>query len=436
MQNPGMSLYKGKTILAPMVRIGNIAFRTYCADHGADVVFSEEVVAAKLSRCTREVHQYDETSGHVVEFVVYEPYKNSFKRSVVFSTSARMNEHVNGEGAPIVLQLGVAQATEGARAALLCCEDVDGIDINMGCPKKFSVDNGMGAALMCDTTRAASILVAIDDAVNSTEKVAMRHRRIPISFKTRLLETVEDTVEMLISIMERVGMHRVHAITLHARTVNQPPDSPPHYDRAADAVKRLRSNQLFSDVCFVLNGSVCSRADGLTKTAELGFDAAMIARHAMFDMSVFCVDQVTTQTCSSDGVPFVVQTDKPLNSVSWLHLYRGLLQRYARYRIPYAYVKYHLTRSVPRINAMRSLMASVQAANSYEVLAAVLGMSLEEQRSMRDVPSTSLVSNPPLASRDSCRKCVPNENVNKGVFQHGEVVPGQVCKKIRVEETL
>ena len=28
------------------------------------------------------------------------------------------------------------------------CRDVDGIDVNMGCPKHFSVSGGMGSALL------------------------------------------------------------------------------------------------------------------------------------------------------------------------------------------------------------------------------------------------------------------------------------------------
>ena len=30
----------------------------------------------------------------------------------------------------------------------LFCSDIDGIDVNMGCPKSFSLKGGMGAALL------------------------------------------------------------------------------------------------------------------------------------------------------------------------------------------------------------------------------------------------------------------------------------------------
>ncbi len=42
-----------------MVRISNLAFRIFSANQGADVCFSEEIVAAKLMKARREVVTYD-----------------------------------------------------------------------------------------------------------------------------------------------------------------------------------------------------------------------------------------------------------------------------------------------------------------------------------------------------------------------------------------
>lgn len=48
----------------------------------------------------------------------------------------------------LVVQLGTADAQRALNAARLVERDVAGIDINMGCPKKFSLQGGMGAALL------------------------------------------------------------------------------------------------------------------------------------------------------------------------------------------------------------------------------------------------------------------------------------------------
>ncbi|ESS70081.1 dihydrouridine synthase [Trypanosoma cruzi Dm28c] len=413
-----MSLYQRKTILAPMVRVGNVGFRVFCAAQGADVVFTEEVVAAKLARCHREVRVHNDAAGPMIEFVAYELFKNQYKRSVVFTTPARDMANQSGEGAPVVLQLGVSDAAVGVAAALLCCEDVDGIDVNMGCPKKFSVDNGMGAALMRDTSKAASILFALDDALNSPDKLEARGRRVPLSFKIRLLETAEATADMLISIMEKVGANRVHAITLHARTVNQVAEDSPHYDRAAEAVRRLRSHPLFKEMCFVLNGSVRSRDDGAVKMAQFGFDAIMIARHAMWDMSVF-----SRHVSSAGGRSSLSSEDAeaPLASTSWMDLYRSLLRTHAKYCTPFTYVKYHLTRSIPCIPALRHLMTAVQQeANCYEDLAKIFSLPLEEQESMRGVAAVEMVA------------CVPNREVTLGVVSSNAIKHNDAARSGRV----
>lgn len=48
----------------------------------------------------------------------------------------------------LVAQLGTNDGQRALRAARLVENDVAGIDINMGCPKKFSIQGGMGSALL------------------------------------------------------------------------------------------------------------------------------------------------------------------------------------------------------------------------------------------------------------------------------------------------
>ncbi|ORC93165.1 putative dihydrouridine synthase [Trypanosoma theileri] len=427
-----MSLYQGKTILAPMVRICNLGFRVFCAAQGADVVFSEETVAAKLVRCRREIRVYDESVGPVVEFVTYEPFKKGWKRSVVFSTLQRLGADHTKDRPLVVVQLGVSNPSIGAQAACLLCEHVDGIDVNMGCPKKFSVENGMGAALMRDAERAAAILVAIDSTVNADDRVAARGSRVALSFKIRLRETAEETAQMLIDIMERVGPKRVHAITLHARTVDQSSDTPPYYDRAAATVKLLRSHPLLKEMCFVLNGSVISREDGAQKMIQFGFDAVMIARHAMWDMSVFSLKHPMKEYNVSTGE----LSETPLDSASWMDLYRELIRYYVKYRTPFGFVKYHLTRSIPCITSLKHLMKDVQQnGNCYEDIAKIFDIPVEELEMFRSVSGMELVSSIP---EDHCNSLgvdttVDSKVANNVLAQDDENSAAQTIKKLRTE---
>jgi tRNA-dihydrouridine synthase 2 len=60
-------------------------------------------------------------------------------------------------------------------------DDIYGIDVNMGCPMKFSTSGGMGAALMKNKENAISIMEALYTTYGKT---------MSISCKIRTLESV------------------------------------------------------------------------------------------------------------------------------------------------------------------------------------------------------------------------------------------------------
>ncbi|CAK9197276.1 unnamed protein product [Sphagnum troendelagicum] len=49
--------YRGKHILAPMVRVGTFPFRMLAAEYGADITYAEEIVNHRLLRCTRKINK-------------------------------------------------------------------------------------------------------------------------------------------------------------------------------------------------------------------------------------------------------------------------------------------------------------------------------------------------------------------------------------------
>lgn len=74
----------------------------------------------------------------------------------------------------VVLQIGTSSPERAVGVAKLVQNDVAGIDINMGCPKEFSIKGGMGAALMTNPAVAKTILKNLVENVN-----------VPVSCKIR-----------------------------------------------------------------------------------------------------------------------------------------------------------------------------------------------------------------------------------------------------------
>ena len=84
--------------------------------------------------------------------------------------------------------------------------DVAGIDINMGCPKEFSIKGGMGAALLRQPEKIKAILTKLCSEV-----------RVPVTCKIRVLNTIEETLKLC----EMIQSCGVSAIAVHGRTKDE-----------------------------------------------------------------------------------------------------------------------------------------------------------------------------------------------------------------------
>lgn len=401
--------------LAPMVRISALGFRELCSSYGADIVFSEEVVASKLATCQREVVHYPEVPHRVVEFVCFEPWKNKWKRVVVFSTLVRngvMNpsSHLasstldntstetrcNVSRSAVVLQLGVADPEIAKRAVqVLQRGDVQGIDLNMGCPKRFSVSNGFGAALMKKTVLAGTILRSIYDVLEcsynrentekdsfslrtSTEKDAVKkseveHFPIWISFKTRLCATPIETYQMLREILlsaahsPESGVYVVQRITLHARFVDQRSETPPHYNLAQEAVAHCKQDVLFSGIRFCLNGSLSSKSHAQGICNKYGFVDGMLGRSALLNPRVFSplfsssVVDMSSNKCSSNASVHEDGAPRLSSYAEQIDILLEMWEYAVRYQTSFANFKFHMTRLIPEIPALKYLMPRIQS---------------------------------------------------------------------------
>ena len=78
---------------------------------------------------------------------------SSFKWQVTASLRITLYNLVNS------CAQGTSDAARAVAVAELVKEDVSGIDVNMGCPKEFSVKGGMGAALLTQPERVKEVVL-------------------------------------------------------------------------------------------------------------------------------------------------------------------------------------------------------------------------------------------------------------------------------------
>ncbi|KAH9509534.1 tRNA-dihydrouridine(20) synthase [NAD(P)+]-like protein [Bulinus truncatus] len=244
------SLYSGKVMLAPMVRVCSLPMRLLALDYGADLVYTEEIIDRKLLLC----QEYKNDLLGTIDFTMSDG-------TVVFRTCA-------AENGKVIFQIGTSDAKRALAAAKKIQRHVAGVDINMGCPKEFSIKGGMGAALLTQQDKVKSILTTL---VNGLD--------VPVTCKIRVLPDINDTVE-LAKLIESTG---VSAIGVHGRTKYERSGDPNH----DDYIKAV-SNAVSIPV--IANGgskSITNLSDVERFRQNTGASSVMLARAAMWNCSVF-----------------------------------------------------------------------------------------------------------------------------------------------------
>ncbi|KAI7851896.1 hypothetical protein BDC45DRAFT_514586 [Circinella umbellata] len=239
--------YDNKVFLAPMVRVGTLPFRLTALHYGADLVWTEELVDKKVIGSIRKYN----TATQAIEY-----WKGD---RLIFSTH-------DDEKGRVIFQLGTADPDLALKAALTVKEDVAGIDINCGCPKKFSIQGGMGAALLTNPDNLKQILT------NLVQNVGL-----PVTCKIRLLDDKEKSIE-LVKMIESTG---VKAITIHCRTKEQRSTTPAKWEEFKEIA------QVVKNIPVAINGDVYSWQD-IPRVKEMTHaNSVMIARGAQYNPSAF-----------------------------------------------------------------------------------------------------------------------------------------------------
>lgn len=261
--------YRGKIVLAPMVRSGECPSRLLALKYGADLVWGPETIDKALIGTTRHFNDATKT----VDFTrlssngAKNPDINPNQReSVIYRL------HPEREGSRLIYQIGTSNPETAVQAARLIAPDVAGIDVNAGCPKPFSTSGGMGAALLKTPEKLCAILHALVKEVGEPNEIG-------ISVKIRILETAEET-ETLVRQLVATG---ITGLTVHCRTTPMRPR-----ERAIrDQLKMVANVCREAGVACLMNGDVHSRDEALQLIKEYDADGAMIATAAETNPSVF-----------------------------------------------------------------------------------------------------------------------------------------------------
>lgn len=260
--------YRGKVVLAPMVRSGELPSRLLALHYGADLVWGPETVDRSMIGTTERTNprtgckEWTRVSNNAQQA----KSEVGGKESIIFRINpAREREK-------FIYQIGTASPTLAVQAASLVAPYCSGIDVNAGCPKPFSTSGGMGAQLLRTPDLLCSILKALVTEVGAPYEIG-------ISVKIRLLETPELTSE-LVNELCKTG---ITGLTIHCRTTPMRPR-----ERAIREQLKMIGNICRSHgVACLMNGDVTSREEGIALAEEFGVDGAMIATAAEANSSVF-----------------------------------------------------------------------------------------------------------------------------------------------------
>ncbi|KAI1767651.1 dihydrouridine synthase [Hypoxylon sp. FL1150] len=259
--------YRGKIVLAPMVRSGELPSRLLALHYGADLVWGPETVDRSMIGTTRRLNPSTQT----IEWT-RKPSQGAKAPPADVKDSIIYRVHPAKEGRRLIFQLGTSNPDLAVQAARLVAADVAGIDVNAGCPKPFSTHDGMGAALLRTPDKLVAILEALVGAITPEFEIG-------ISVKIRILETAAET-EALVRRLVATG---ITGLTVHCRTTPMRPR-----ERAIRGQLRMIADLCReAGVACLMNGDVETRDQALSLVREYGVDGAMIATQAEKNSSCF-----------------------------------------------------------------------------------------------------------------------------------------------------
>lgn len=228
---------KNNVFLAPMAGVTDLVFRVICKEMDCGMVYSEMVSAKGVqhnNKNTKELLKVDERERPVVmQMFGSDP-------EIMAEMARKLNEY----------------------------EDIDILDINMGCPAPKIVKNGEGSALTLNPKLVGEIISAVSKA--SEKPVTVKFRK---GFDDQHLNALE-----IGRIAEESG---AKAVTIHGRTREQ------YYAGKADwdIIKALKEE--IKTIPVIGNGDIFTPEDAKKMLEYTGCDAVMIGRGSQGNPFIF-----------------------------------------------------------------------------------------------------------------------------------------------------
>ena len=235
----------GNLFLAPVAGYTDRAFRSICAEMGADYSFTELVSAEALYR---------------------NPHRYISDRSAALAKRGLMEKHY------CIQLFGANPDVLGRACTLLAPLEPDAIDLNAGCPVPKVIKSGAGSALMQDPLNLGRIIEAM--VRNSRELLG----GIPITVKMR---SGWDNSSINYAECARVAVEAGAAmVSLHPRTRSQLYSGKGNWMHIADLASRL-------SVPVCASGDLYTPEDARLMFTETKCAALMFARGAMGNPFIF-----------------------------------------------------------------------------------------------------------------------------------------------------
>lgn len=228
---------KNNVFLAPMAGVTDLVFRVICKEMDCGMVYSEMVSAKGVqhnNKNTKELLKVDERERPVaMQMFGSDP-------EIMAEMARKLNEY----------------------------EDIDILDINMGCPAPKIVKNGEGSALTLNPKLVGEIISAVSKA--SKKPVTVKFRK---GFDDQHLNALE-----IGRIAEESG---AKAVTIHGRTREQ------YYAGKADwdIIKALKEE--IKTIPVIGNGDIFTPEDAKKMLEYTGCDAVMIGRGSQGNPFIF-----------------------------------------------------------------------------------------------------------------------------------------------------